>query len=44
MIHAFLKMKKLSDKEISNYLEKIELEIMLKYGVYQIERCRKRFV
>ena len=34
---SLLKMKKLSDKEISNYLEKIELETMLKYGVYQIE-------
>ena len=34
---CLLKMKKLSDKEISNYLEKIELETILKYGVYQIE-------
>jgi len=34
---CLLKMKKLSDKEISIYLEKIELETMLKYGVYQIE-------
>ena len=35
------KMKKLSGKEISHYLEKIELETMLKYGVYQIEGLGK---
>ena len=38
---CLLKMKKLSDKEILNYLEKIELETMLKYGVYQIEGLGK---
>ena len=32
-----LKMKKLSDKEIINYLKKIKTEILLSYGVYQIE-------
>jgi septum formation protein len=32
-----LKMKKLSDKEIINYLEKIKTQILLSYGVYQVE-------
>ena len=32
-----LKMKKLSDEELKNYLEKIETDILLAYGVYQIE-------
>ena len=32
-----LKMKDLSDKEISSYLEKIKTETLLAYGVYQIE-------
>ena len=32
-----LKMKKLSDKELKSYLEKIKNETLLAYGVYQIE-------
>ena len=32
-----LKMKKLSDKELKSYLEKIKTETLLAYGVYQIE-------
>jgi septum formation protein len=32
-----LKMKKLSDNEIRNYLRKIKTETLLAYGVYQIE-------
>ena len=32
-----LKMKNLTDKELSVYLDKIETEILLAYGVYQIE-------
>jgi len=36
-----LKMKKLSDKFIKDYLEKIGLEIIKKYGVYQIEGLGK---
>jgi septum formation protein len=32
-----LKMKKLSDEKLNNYLEKIETNILLAYGVYQIE-------
>ena len=32
-----LKMKKLSEKEIIDYLKKIKTEILLSYGVYQIE-------
>ena len=32
-----LKMKNLSDKEISSYLEKIKTKTLLAYGVYQIE-------
>ena len=40
LVYVF-KNEELSDKEISNYLEKIELEIMLKYGVYQIEGVGK---
>ena len=31
-----LKMKKLSEKEIIDYLKKIKTEILLSYGVYQI--------
>ena len=32
-----LKMKNLSEKKLSEYLEKIETKILLAYGVYQIE-------
>ena len=32
-----LKMKNLTDKELSIYLDKIETNILLSYGVYQIE-------
>ena len=32
-----LKMKKLSEKQLTNYLKKIKTEILLAYGVYQIE-------
>ena len=32
-----LKMKKLSDEELMHYLKKIKTEILLAYGVYQIE-------
>ena len=32
-----LKMKKLNDDEINNYLKKIKTETLLAYGVYQIE-------
>jgi|TARA_B110000967_G_C18776192_1_gene505673 septum formation protein len=32
-----LKMKKLSDDELMNYIEKIETDTLLAYGVYQIE-------
>ena len=32
-----LKMKNLTDKELSDYLDKIETKILLDYGVYQIE-------
>ena len=32
-----LKMKKLSDKELETYLNKIKTETLLAYGVYQIE-------
>ena len=32
-----LKMKKLSEKQLIDYLEKIKTEILLAYGVYQIE-------
>ena len=32
-----LKMKKLSDSELNNYLKKIKTETLLAYGVYQIE-------
>jgi len=32
-----LKMKKLSDDELNNYLKKIKTETLLAYGVYQIE-------
>ena len=38
---SLLKMKKLSDIDILEYLEKIKLETMLKYGVYQIEDLGK---
>jgi len=34
---VILKMKKLSDEFIKNYLEKVGLEIIKQYGVYQIE-------
>jgi septum formation protein len=30
-------MKKLSDDELINYIEKIETDTLLAYGVYQIE-------
>ena len=32
-----LKMKNITDKELSNYLDKIETKTLLAYGVYQIE-------
>ena len=32
-----LKMKNLTDKELSVYLDKIETKTLLAYGVYQIE-------
>jgi len=32
-----LKMKNLSDNDLSSYLKKIKTEILLAYGVYQIE-------
>ena len=32
-----LKMKKLSDEQLVDYLQKIKTEILLAYGVYQIE-------
>ena len=32
-----LKMKKLSEEKLNNYLKKIKTEILLAYGVYQIE-------
>ena len=32
-----LKMKKLSDKQLNNYLKKIKTDTLLAYGVYQIE-------
>ena len=32
-----LKMKKLTENEIKKYLEKIKTEILLDYGVYQVE-------
>ena len=32
-----LKMKKLTDQDLSNYLKKIKTETLLAYGVYQIE-------
>ena len=32
-----LKMKNLSDLELSSYLKKIETKTLLSYGVYQIE-------
>jgi len=32
-----LKMKSLSDRQLNNYLKKIETETLLAYGVYQIE-------
>jgi len=32
-----LKMKKLSDEQLVDYLKKIKTEILLAYGVYQIE-------
>ena len=32
-----LKMKKLSDQELDTYLNEIKTEILLAYGVYQIE-------
>ena len=36
-----LKMKKLSDREISEYLDKLEDKILYAYGVYQIESIGK---
>ena len=36
-----LKMKKLSDREISEYLDKLEDKILFAYGVYQIESIGK---
>jgi len=32
-----LKMKKLSETQLANYLKKIKTEVLLAYGVYQIE-------
>ena len=32
-----LKMKNLSDKELKSYLSEIKTEVLLAYGVYQIE-------
>jgi len=32
-----LKMKKLTKKELTDYLKKIETKVLLSYGVYQIE-------
>ena len=32
-----LKMKNFSEKELTKYLDKIDTEILLRYGVYQIE-------
>ena len=32
-----LKMKNLSDKKLSDYLKKIDTQVLLAYGVYQIE-------
>ena len=32
-----LKMKNLTDKELSSYLDKIDTKTLLDYGVYQIE-------
>ena len=32
-----LKMKRLSEKQLTDYLKKIKTEILLAYGVYQIE-------
>ena len=32
-----LKMKKLSDQDLATYLNEIKTEILLAYGVYQIE-------
>ena len=32
-----LKMKKISDKNLNDYLKKIKTETLLAYGVYQIE-------
>ena len=39
--HTVLKMKKLSDSFIKDYLKKIGLETIKKYGVYQIEGVGK---
>ena len=36
-----LKMKKLSDNYIKDYLQKVGLETIMKYGVYQIEGLGK---
>jgi septum formation protein len=40
-VEVVLKMKKLSDKFIEDYLDKIGLETIKKYGVYQIEGLGK---
>ena len=40
---TILKMKKLSDSFIKDYLQKIGLETIKKYGVYQIEGAGKDF-
>jgi len=32
-----LKMKRLSDEDLAKYLKKISTEVLLSYGVYQIE-------
>ena len=36
-----LKMRKLSDNYIKDYLQKVGLETIMKYGVYQIEGLGK---
>jgi predicted house-cleaning NTP pyrophosphatase (Maf/HAM1 superfamily) len=39
-----LKMRQFSDNFIKDYLQKVGLETIKKYGVYQIEGPGKRFV
>ena len=35
--HSELKMKNLKDQDLQKYLDKIKIETLLAYGVYQIE-------